>query len=79
MDSSTPKRETLTTSEVMQLLDGSRSTISRMLTSGVLEGYKINPHARNSHLRIYRDSIEEFLEERDHSKDPPAFAEAGGS
>jgi len=79
MDSLTPKRETLTTSEVMELLDVSRPTVTRLLASGVLEGYKINPHVRNSHLRIYRDSVEQFLEERNQSKDPPTLLEAGGS
>jgi excisionase family DNA binding protein len=56
-------RETVTASEAMEILGVSRTTISRLVKRGDLEAYKLTP-ARNSPLRIYKDSVEELLEER---------------
>ena len=58
------ERETISATRAMQMLGLSRSSISRMVQKGDLEGYKLNPRRRNSHLRIYLDSVEEFLESR---------------
>jgi excisionase family DNA binding protein len=57
------ERETVTTSEVMGLLGVSRATVTRLVKKGELEAYKLTP-AKNSPLRIYKDSVEELLEER---------------
>ena len=58
-----PDRHTFTTSQVMELLGVSRATVSRLVQQGELEGYKLTA-AKNSHLRIYKDSVEDLLERR---------------
>jgi len=58
------ERETVTTVEAGKMLDVSPSTISRMVKAGDLAGYKLNPHRRNSPLRIFLDTVDRILEAR---------------
>ena len=57
--------QTIGTAKAAQLLDVHQSTISRMVKSGDLTGYKITPSRRNSPLRICRSSVDELLRRRE--------------
>jgi len=58
------ERETLTTKEAGELLGVSATTITRMVGAKELEGFKLNPHRRNSPFRIFRDSVDKLLKRR---------------
>lgn len=52
---------TVSTTEAAALLGISRNTIIRMVNRGELQGYK-KTLARNSPMRVYRESVLEFME-----------------
>lgn len=59
------ERETMNSSEVVELLGVSRMTVWRMLRDGHLEGRRLTPYSQSRWL-VYRDSVEKLLsEERD--------------
>ncbi|MBU0705478.1 MAG: helix-turn-helix domain-containing protein [Chloroflexi bacterium] len=56
-------RPTLTTTQVMDLLGVSRSTVVRLVQRGELKAYKLTL-GQTSPLRIYKDSVDELLDSR---------------
>ena len=64
---------TVTTAEAAKLLGVSGATVTRLYRAAKLRGHKLTP-SRNSPLRIYRDSIDEMLRERENH--PPAENDA---
>ena len=57
------EKDTVTVAEAVKLLGVSRATINRLVTDGKLHGYRLTP-SKNSPLRIYLDSIENVIRER---------------
>lgn len=62
-----PEKPTYTTKKVMKLLGVSRMTVTRLLAQGKLKGYKLTGEA-TSPYRIYKDSVDAFLAQRDQHK-----------
>jgi excisionase family DNA binding protein len=62
---------TISTAEAAALLGVSRTTVTRLVNSGQLKGYKKTP-ARNSPMRVYRDSVLEFITEKQGRQLPEA-------
>ena len=67
---------TLSTVEAAALLGVSRNTVIRMVNAGELRGYK-KTLARNSPMRVYRDSVEEFVTEKQGRQLPEAVPKEG--
>ena len=59
--------ETITVTEAMAIFHVARSTITRWIKRGDLKAYKLNPTRPNSHFRIYRDSVDRLLAQRQTS------------
>ena len=59
------QRKAVSTQEAMQMIGVSKATVSRLIRDGDLEAYKLTPKI-TSPYRIYVDSIEQFLERRQH-------------
>jgi excisionase family DNA binding protein len=57
------ERQTVTWSEAAELIGVHMSTVARLVRRGELEGYKLTC-ARNSLLRVYRDTVDKLLERR---------------
>ncbi len=49
---------TVSTARAAQLLGVSQTLILNMIKDGTLCGYKLRPHRKKSHYRIFRESIE---------------------
>jgi len=60
------ERQTVSANRAMEILGVSRATVSNLVRKGDLEAYKLTP-ARNSPYRIYLDSIQALLRERQQS------------
>lgn len=60
-------RQTVTASEALKMLGISRSQLARLIKSKRLEAYKLTPGVRNSPYRIYLDSLDAFLKQRQQS------------
>ena len=54
---------TIDTAEAAAMLGVSRVTVTRMVHRGELRGYK-KTSARNSPMRVYRDSVVEFMKKQ---------------
>jgi len=63
------QNSTLSTREAAQRLGVSKMTVNRLYQTGQLTGYKLNPDKRNSHLRIYTESVEDMLRQRQTQKE----------
>lgn len=54
---------TIDTAEAADLLGVSRVTVTRMVHRGELKGYKLTS-TRNSPMRVYRDSVIQFMKKQ---------------
>jgi len=57
---------TLSTTEAADRLGVTPMTVSRLWREGHLQGYKLTPGKRNSPLRIYTETVEKLLNQRQH-------------
>lgn len=57
----------VTTRQAAKQLHVSVPTVIRMFNKGTLTGYKLNPDARNSPIRIHQASIDQLLQQRQHT------------
>ena len=63
---------TISTAEAAAVLSASRVTGNRLVHSGRLRGYRKTP-ARNSPMRVYRDSVLKFIKEKGGSYPRPSL------
>ena len=60
----TTPRPVISTLEAAALLEISHATVRRLWESGELQGYKTS-QAKGARLRLYRDSVERYAQERE--------------
>ncbi len=66
----------LSVSQVAKELQTRRETVKRLLESGELAGYVIDPAAARKSYRITRQALDEFKARRSAKKTTPAKAKA---
>ena len=59
------QRLAVSTQEAVSILGVSKATVARLVRDGELEAYKLTPGI-TSPYRIYRDSIDAFVQRRQH-------------